>query len=302
VTPLTDKAMLRLRETLEYPDLGARYDVIELVGRGGMGSVFRVFDSVLAREVAVKVLSLETESPLAVELMTSEARALAALDHAGIVAVHDAGRLEDGRPYYVMRFVRGLRLGDWARTATLRDLLRCFTQICDAVAFAHAQGVIHRDLTPSNVMVGAYGEVVVLDWGLAVRASDGAGRLPAGTPGFQAPEQVVGGPGAIDARTDVFGLGAVLNALLHESTASIPRPVQAIMARATAPDPSARYQSVAALGDDVRRWMDAEPVSAYRETLLERAARLYQRHQVVILLLAAYVGVRLLMFWLQRRQ
>ncbi|MBI3789731.1 MAG: serine/threonine protein kinase [Gemmatimonadetes bacterium] len=301
MSPLSNKAMLRLRETLDFPELGPRYDVRELVGRGGMGSVFRVFDDVLAREVAVKVLSIEAESSVAAGMLTAEARALAALDHAGIVAVHDAGTLDDGRPYYVMRFVRGARLGVWARTATLRDLLRAFTQVCDAVASAHARGVIHRDLTPSNIMVGEYGEVVVLDWGLAVRASEPGGRVPAGTPGFQAPEQVVGEPSAIDARTDVFGLGAVLVALLAGQSVPVPRPVRAITARATAMDPAARYQSVVALADDVRRWMDAEPVSAYREPVFERIGRLYQRHQVVVLLLVAYVGVRLLMFWLQRR-
>lgn len=298
---LTDRAIVRLRETLEYPDLGTRYEVIELVGRGGMGSVFRAFDSVLEREVAVKVLSLEAESPVAMELMKNEARSLAALDHSGIVAVHDAGTLEDGRPFYVMRFVRGLRIGDWARAAKLREILRSFTQVCDAVASAHARGVIHRDLTPSNIMVGEFGEVVVLDWGLAMRVADGDGGVSAGTPGFLAPEQFDRESLTIDARTDVFGLGAVLNALLRSQPEQIPPPLLAVIACATAFRQQARYPSAAALGDDVRRWMDAEPVSAYAEPLLERAGRLYQRHQVLVLLLVAYVGVRLLMFWLQRR-
>jgi serine/threonine protein kinase len=165
---------------------------------------------------------------------------LARLEHPAIVPVHDLGVLPDGRPYYVMKLVRGRDLATAVvAEPSLHGRLRLFERICEAVAFAHARGVIHRDLKPSNVMVGAFGEVLVLDWGLAklrttrdepvapsgLSASGSAnigepnGREPRtaagtvlGTPGYMAPEQLAGEP--VDERTDVYALGVLLDWLL----------------------------------------------------------------------------------------
>ena len=296
MTALSDAAVARLREALERPDAGTRYVVGELIGRGGMGSVYRATDTVLGRDVALKVLSTEVEAPVLARQLADEARVLAALDHPGIVAVHDVGVLADGRPFYVMRLVRGDRLGDRARTVTRGEALRLFLRVCEAVAFAHARGIVHRDLTPSNVMVGAFGEVLVLDWGLATSLSAATPTpIAGGTPGFMAPEQCLAG-GVIDPRTDVFGLGAILGALLRAPGATVPKPLRAIITRASEPVAADRYAGADALADDVRRWLDAEPVSAYREPAWERIARLYQRHQALVLLLATYLGVRVLIF------
>ena len=298
MTFISDSAVNRLRDALDRPDAGDRYIVADLVGQGGMGSVYRATDTVLGRDVALKVLALGSEGPELARRLATEARVLASLEHPGIVAVHDAGVLADGRPYYVMRLIRGRRFGDHVRSTGRGAVLRLFLRVCEAVAFAHARGVIHRDLTPSNIMVGEFGEVLVLDWGLATAASAmGSTVIAAGTPGFMAPEQLAGGAVPIDERSDVFGLGAILGVVLGGAGGELPRPLAAIIAKATNPDPSGRYGSAEALADDVQRWLDAEPVSAYREPPWERAARLYQRHQALVLLLATYMVVRLLLFW-----
>src|SRR6266478_9573051 len=133
-----------------------------------MGVVYAAEDGKLQRRVALKVLDVPgTDGDLANRLIR-EARVLAALEHPGIVPVHDVGTLADGRVFYTMKFVEGNRLDKYIESvASFPDRLRLFLRICDAVAFAHARGVLHRDLEPANVMVGAFGEVLVMDWGLA---------------------------------------------------------------------------------------------------------------------------------------
>ena len=305
--------MERLRTTIDHPLAGDRYVVHELLGRGGMGAVYRAYDAVLGRDVALKVLASEAEAPSVAARMAREAKVLARLEHPGIVAVHDAGTLEDGRPFYVMRLVRGRQLYDYASAAGRGELFRVFLRICDAVAYAHARYVIHRDLTPANVMVGEFGEVLVLDWGIAKVAGD-AETLPlggpngrpgttgegvvVGTPGFMAPEQAAGAAASADARSDVYGLGAILRFLGEAAGTTMPRPLAAIIGRATAANPDARYPAVADLAEDVRHWLDGEQIAAYRESILERGARLYRRNQALILLLLAYAVVRVtILLW-----
>jgi serine/threonine-protein kinase len=238
------------------------------------------------------------------------------------------GELADGRPFYVMRLVRGTTLAEHAPGLGRGELLRLFLQVCDAVAFAHARGVVHRDLTPRNVMIGEFGEVLVVDWGVArvvrevrgdrtpdahddvqsgVNAAGGdapgdgertADGVVVGTPGFMAPEQAGGGSRDADARADVFGLGAILRHLLATGDAPVPRALAAIASHATAPDPAARYPDAPALARDVRRWLDGEPVQAYPENAFERLARVYGRNRPLILLLVTYAVVRIvILLW-----
>jgi len=209
------------------------------------------------------------------------------------VPVHDVGTLADGRPFYVMKRVRGERLDVHARGGVPRaELLRAFRQVCDAVAFAHAAGVVHRDLKPQNVMVGRFGEVLVLDWGVAAVAADSsaieAGAV-VGTPGFMAPEQAAGAS-HVDRRADVFALGGLLHGLLD---APPPRPLAAVVQRAQASRPDDRYDAVEALQADVRRYLDGLAVSAYAEPLAERLRRVVDRYRVPIGLVAAYMIMRL---------
>jgi tetratricopeptide (TPR) repeat protein len=223
-----------------------RYVLGEEIARGGMGAVYRATDTVLGREVAVKVLQ-DKYAPGSgtARRFADEARIAAQLQHPGIPPVHDLGTLSDGRPFLAMKLIKGQTLDQLLRgrndVATERGrLVAVFEQVCQALAYAHNHGVIHRDLKPANVMVGAFGEVQVMDWGLAkvlgarttdtlgteapvgtqvvsLRDSDGqfteAGSV-LGTPAYMPPEQAIGAVDQIDARSDVFGLGGILASIL----------------------------------------------------------------------------------------
>jgi len=277
-----------LRTVLDQPDLGGtRYELVEHLGRGGMGSVWRARDHQLERDVALKVLSEpDPRAPeeLAARLMR-EAKVLAALEHPGIVPVHDVGVSADGRPYYAMKLVRGQRLDALARAGMpVAERYRVFARIAEAVAFAHARGVVHRDLKPANIMVGEFGEVLVLDWGLATAGAAPAER--AGTPGFMAPEQERG-EGTVDARADVFALGRVLRALGGEG-----RAFAAIVAKATASRPQDRYQTVGELLTDVAHWRAGEAVRALPEGVRSKLVRCYRKYRVAVWLIATYAVLR----------
>jgi serine/threonine protein kinase len=240
---LSDEAIARLQTASALPDLaGTRYRLIERVGGGGMGTVYLAEDSVLGRRVALKILDLpELRSDLSARLLR-EAQILGRLEHPGIVPVHDAGTLADGRVFYAMKFVEGERLDILAkRIEALPDRLRIFQRICEAVAFAHARGILHRDLKPENIMAGPFGEVLVMDWGVAkilredqTPREDHAGipvessqNAPVetkplktahgtvlGTAGYMAPEQARGEIDRLDERADIYSLGAILRFLL----------------------------------------------------------------------------------------
>src|SRR5262245_14028799 len=222
-----------------------RYRFEEFLARGGMGEVWRGCDTVLAREVALKVM----REPVfgdggASARFEEEARRVSRLEHPSIVPVYDLGELPDGRPFFVMKLIHGQTLAELlaARATPAEDLARwvgVFEQVCAAVAFAHARDLIHRDLKPSNVMLGEFGEVLVMDWGIAkalaarpqpaplpptpvvlspslggaATASGTAETLPGqarGTPAFMAPEQARGEAGRVGKASDVFGLGGIL--------------------------------------------------------------------------------------------
>jgi serine/threonine protein kinase len=296
---LGNATLAHLRDVAEWPDLGDRYEIRGRLGRGGMGVVYAAHDRRLDREVAVKVLDAVADSSEAAGRLRQEARILARLEHPGIVPVHDSGALPDGRVYYVMKLVRGAPL-DRAldRDRPLVERLDLFTRICDAVSFAHAQGIVHRDLKPANVMLGQFGEVLVLDWGVAsVVGRAAADEAMVGTPGFMPPEQSAASAYAVEPRADVFALGVILHGLLEPR---MPRPLAAIAAKARAARVEDRYATVAHLAADIARFRRGDPVEAYRESWFERAGRLYQRYRVPILLVLAYMIMRvILLLWLR---
>jgi eukaryotic-like serine/threonine-protein kinase len=333
---LSDKAVDRLRQNANVPDLsGTRYRLLERVAHGGMGVVYAALDEMLDRRVALKVLDVPGADGELARRLNREARVLARLEHPGIVPVHDVGTLSDGRVFYSMKFVEGQRLDKHIETVTsLPERLRLFTRICDAVAFAHARGVLHRDLKPSNVMVGAFGEVLVMDWGLAKILREPSGEAAEddpeativqspktsdlsasatqatqitgqgtvlGTPGYMSPEQARGDLAHVDERSDIFSLGAVLRFLCVppvSANANSPwrreKALEAICAKATENDPAKRYANVSHLSEDISRYLDGLPVSACKETIFDKAARFYRRYTVPILLIAAYLLVRTL--------
>src|SRR5215468_4838210 len=212
---ISDKTIQRLRQVAELPDLtGTHYRLLERVAHGGMGVVWLALDEKLDRRVALKVLDVSGEE---------EARILAKLEHPGIVPVHDVGRLADGRVFYTMKYIEGDRLDRYvARITRVPERLRIAHRICEAVAFAHARGVLHRDLKPENIMVGSFGEVLVMDWGLAILLQDRTLGDIGGTPGYMAPELTRGEARHLDERTDVYSLGAILEFLVAGRTTGRP--------------------------------------------------------------------------------
>jgi len=241
-----------------------------------------------------------------------------------------------------MKFVEGQRLDQHiASVPSIPDRLRVFLRICDAVAFAHARNVLHRDLKPANVMVGPFGEVLVMDWGLAkilgnakqspVQPTD-AGRtvfqtppIPAGddateitrvtghgtvmgTPGYMSPEQARGDVDSLDARSDIFSLGALLRFLLTSrpsdgahASSRLDRPLESICTKATALVPADRYGSVQELAHDVSRYLDGLAVDAHRESFLDKSFRFYRRYRFFILLILAYLLMRMLLLVFLKR-
>lgn len=210
-------------------DQPERYKTLAPLGAGGMGQVVRVHDMELERHVAMKIIRPEvSHSALAVERFRAEARLTAALGHPAVVPVHDIGVLEDGRVYFTMKEVRGrtfaeviqdLHAGE-ATQWTFRRVVDALYRAAQAVAYAHARGVVHRDIKPDNIMVGEFGEVLVLDWGIAesdpsVDADFGgfAGGM-SGTPAYMAPEVVSGGGSILGPAVDVYALGAILYEIL----------------------------------------------------------------------------------------
>lgn len=319
---LSDEALERLRAQQDPPDLsGTRYRLVRPIGRGGMGAVFLADDTVLQRRVAMKVLHATDPTGQMPARLLREARILAQLEHPGIVPVHDVGTLADGRVFYTMKYVEGQRLDALAAgTMAVSGRLRTFQRICEAVAFAHAHGVIHRDLKPENVMVGPFGEVLVMDWGIAkilrAAAQEESPRPAAcangdesatahgtvlGTAGYMAPEQARGEVESVSEPADIYALGAILRFLLAGTADDLPRPLAAICSKAMAAEPSARYASAQDLAADAGRYLDGLPVSAYPESIVEKAGRFISRHQVWIILLLTYLIVRvLLLLWFRR--
>jgi eukaryotic-like serine/threonine-protein kinase len=330
------------------PESRDRYTLSYLHATGGIGRVWLARDATIGRQVALKELRPErATTPDIRARFVKEAQITGQLEHPGIVPIYEIGKhIADNSPFYTMRFVRGRTLkealtayhhrlddGD-ASPLELRDLLTSFINVCNAVAFAHSRGVLHRDLKPQNVVLGDFGEVVVLDWGMARLIGETGGDAVAvepvvdeaaatvhgqvlGTPAYMAPEQAEGRSAQLSPRTDVYGLGATLYALLsgrppftstdardvisqvvtdspeppRNLKVGVPPALEAICLKALAKKPEDRYASAKDLADDVRRWMADEPVHAYRDTLPDRIGRWARRRHTFVVAATVFLTV-----------
>ncbi|MCK6503102.1 serine/threonine-protein kinase [Myxococcota bacterium] len=315
-----------------------RYELGERIGSGGTAWVHRALDLDLHRSVALKLL--RREGPSAQARFLAEAQVTAQLDHPYIVPVFHVGATAEGRPYVAERQVHGQSLTEAVRAGllpTLEGRVEVLRKVCAAVAYAHSRGVLHRDLKPDNVMVGAFGEVQVVDWGLArplghrpgpddveaerFDSSDDHTRdgTILGTPAWMSPEQARGEVGALDERTDVYALGAMLFFLavdrppveagagqtLVEAVARgqargpaevdrrVPREIDAIARRALAPDPADRYASVPAMLEDLTAWAERRPLPHVGSTWLERLEKVAARQRTAVRAVAGTVALAL---------
>ena len=274
---LNDSVLRHLREVGARPDLsGTRYELEGEIGRGGIGVVYAARDRELDRRVAIKVLDAA---------LAGEARLIARIEHPSIVPVYERGMLPDGRAWYAMKLVMGARLDRHIDGGpSLGERLRVIRRVGEALGFAHSCGVLHRDLKPQNVMVGAFGEVYVMDWGV---------QGVAGTPAFRAPE-IDSGAARLDELSDVYALGAMLRFVLPEGASAA---LRAIAGKAMNADRSGRYRDVAAMLADIERFQDGLAVEAWAEPWWHGMRRFVARNAVLLWLLGAYAVVKAVLFF-----
>jgi eukaryotic-like serine/threonine-protein kinase len=297
------------------------YEVEAVLGRGGMGVVFRARHLRLNRPVALKmILAGAYAAPQEVERFLREAEAVAGLRHPNVVQVYDVGEV-GGRPYFTMELVEGGRLTRKLAGAPLpaRQAAALVAAVAEAIQAAHQRGIIHRDLTPANVLLSADGMPKVTDFGLAKRLEAGGGLtlsgVPMGTPSYMAPEQARGDKEASRPAADVYGLGAILYECLtgrppfraatgaetvqqviaqepappSRLNAQVPRDLETICLKCLNKSPSRRYTTAQDLSDDLRRFLEGKPILARRVGVGERAVKWARRRPAAALLVAASI-------------
>jgi serine/threonine protein kinase/tetratricopeptide (TPR) repeat protein len=296
------------------------YRILEEIGRGGMGVIYRARHAPSRRIVALKrVLNYHSDSRETLARFQREARAAASLDHPNILPIYDVGTTDDGLPFFSMKLASGGSLLD--SKESFRDSPRRGVQliatVSRAVHYAHGRGILHRDLKPGNILLDARGEPMVSDFGLA-KWLDTASELTCtltvfGTPGYIAPEQAANAAADLKPATDVYSLGAVLFELLagrppflgehavavirqaadndapklRSIVPSAPRDLETICARCLERDPNLRYQSAAALAEDLDRWLEGRPVKARPVSPPARVYRWSRRNPILAISLAA---------------
>lgn len=269
---------------LERPERIGPYRIDEPIGQGGMGSVWlaRRDDGVFDQAIAVKFIHTELDSQ-AIARFEAERRLLARLEHPNIARILDGGLASSGLPYLTMEYVEGRPIDAATAGRDIAGTVAAFMQAAEAVQFAHGKLVVHADLKPSNILVDASGRVRLLDFGIArlVDDDDAVGPTPM-THDYASPQRRAGGRASI--ADDVFALGMILEDL---TGAVGDRDLDAIAAKAAAPDEAARYGSVAELLGDLTRWRERLPVRARPQTVGYRAERFLARHRLGVALTVA---------------
>ena len=319
-----ERLLSALQESGGFLDLGPRigpYVVLERAGFGGMGVVYHaVRENDYRQEVAIKVVRDGAETDYRIERFRLERQTLALLNHPNIARLLDGGTTPDGWPYLVMEWVDGQPISDYCKTRQLglRERLKLFLEVADAVEHAHRNLVVHRDLKPSNILVSAQGTPKLLDFGIAKIYSEANSTRTATrllTPEYASPEQLRGE--AVTTATDIYSLGAVLYEILADvrphdalppSAASGRRELRGdldnIVRKAMQPDPKRRYGSAGHFAEDVRRYLEGLPVTARKDTLAYRVGKFARRNRMGVvagaLILAALAAGAVTTLWQAR--
>ena len=311
---------------LALHDMVGPFELVDFLGRGGMGQVYKARDTRLDRIIALKVLLPEPEA--SEERFQREARAQAKIDHEGVCRVYEVGTSE-GRAYIAMQFLDGQTLAEMAEELTLEEKVSVLHQVAEAVQAAHRQALVHRDLKPSNIMVKRVDEEVkawVLDFGMVQMAGDSRLTLTGevvGTPLYMAPEQVQGEVNAIDRRTDVYSLGAILYELLtgrppitgksilevlgrislmepvppRQLSPNLPEDLEWITLRCLEKKPGRRYASARALIEDLESFRAGEPVHARQSTLRYHLSKKVRKHRRLLMVAGLLITLLAGVFW-----
>ena len=316
----------------EVPREFGDYELLEEVGRGGQGVVFRAWQKSLNRTVAVKIIGIgQLTTSAHLKRLRREAAAAAKLNHPGIVPVYEVGE-RDGTYYFSMRFVEGDCLDEVVSRGSIsvRQAAELVAKVARTVHYAHEHGILHRDIKPGNILLDANGEPHLTDFGLARLVESGStvtGSLEVmGTPSYMAPEQAVGNNAELSRATDVYGLGAVLYELLtgHPPFAGgttyetihllldseprqprlwnpkVDRDLSAVCLKCLEKNPRYRYSSALELAEDLERWLRHEPIRAKRSGFFTRARKWVQRNRIIaalILLSLILAAVLSVMIW-----
>ena len=300
------------------------YEILEEIGRGGMGVIYRARQQHSRRIVAVKrILAHEVNSHETLARFRREAEAVASLDHPNILPIHEVSESEEGLPFFSMKYATGgsLRSAASALRNKPRECVQLMAKVARGIAYAHGKGVLHRDLQPGNILLDENGEPMVSDFGLAKwldQTSEITRTLETlGTPGYIAPEQAECRADKLTCAADIYSLGAILFylltgrppfvgpnvlAVIHQAAAtpaprlrslapSLDRDLGTIVGRCLDPDPNARYQSAGALEEDLDRWLRHEPIRAQRTGVFTRGRKWVRRNPTSTVLVASLVAM-----------